>query len=288
MASVVRFLILSDTHNSHFPDPARLPAVDVVLHCGDITMAGGLSNYRSAISSLEQMDAELKLVIAGNHDLELDGSWWLANLDEDDDPDESRKALEVMKGARDRGIHYLEEGLHRFTLRSGASFSIYASAYTPEFNGYAFAYGPDEDRFSGAADKANNLIPADVDIVMTHGPPGIPSGFQLPGGVDYALDTNIRGEHLGCPRLWQAVQGTKPLLHCFGHIHEGYGAQNLTWSREERGLIQNASYETFPHHRELQRRSRSRNQCLLVNASIMSHGQEGNNVPWVVEIELGS
>ncbi|KAK7966849.1 uncharacterized protein PG986_001126 [Apiospora aurea] len=119
-------------------------------------MAGGLSNYRSAMSSLPQIDAELKLVIAGNHDLELDSSWWLANLDEDDDPDEPRKALEVRRSGRDRGIHYLEEGVHRFTLQSGAVFSVYASAYTP-----------DEDRFNGGG-QANNPIPAGVDIVMTH------------------------------------------------------------------------------------------------------------------------
>lgn len=29
----IRFLILSDTHDSAFPDPGSLPAVDVVIHC---------------------------------------------------------------------------------------------------------------------------------------------------------------------------------------------------------------------------------------------------------------
>ncbi|KAK8034260.1 hypothetical protein PG993_009255 [Apiospora rasikravindrae] len=286
MAPVVRFLILSDTHNISFPDPTSLPAVDVVLHCGDLTMAGGLSNYRSAMSSLEQVDAELKLVVAGNHDLELDSSWWLANLDEDDDPDEPHKAFEVMRSAWDRGLHYLEEGVHRFTLKSGATFSVYASAYTPEFNGYTFAYGSDEDRFTGGG-EAKSPIPADVDIVMTHGPPKIPSSFQLPGSADYTLDTNGKEEHLGCSHLWQAVQRTKPLLHCFGHIHEGYGAQGVSWSEEGRGVIHDTAYETCPHHRRLQLQTRARNETLLVNASVRRHGQEENNVSWVVELELG-
>ena len=63
------FLILSDTHDDAFPDPASLPSsrVDVVLHCGDLTMIGGLSNYKEAIANLKAIDAELKLVIAGNH-----------------------------------------------------------------------------------------------------------------------------------------------------------------------------------------------------------------------------
>jgi len=66
------FLILSDTHDDAFPDPASLAGpgpskVDVVLHCGDLTMIGGLSNYKRAIANLKAIDAELKLVIAGNH-----------------------------------------------------------------------------------------------------------------------------------------------------------------------------------------------------------------------------
>ena len=60
-------LILSDTHDDAFPDPGSVPQVDVVLHCGDLTMIGGLSNYRQAIAGLNALDAELKLVIAGTY-----------------------------------------------------------------------------------------------------------------------------------------------------------------------------------------------------------------------------
>ena len=59
------FLILSDTHDDAFPDPASIPKVDVVLHCGDLTKIGGLSNYKKAIANLKAIDAELTLVIAG-------------------------------------------------------------------------------------------------------------------------------------------------------------------------------------------------------------------------------
>ena len=70
--AVIKLLILSDTHDSAFPEtypepilkpfpeafsalfsePQKLPTVDVVLHCGDLTMIGGLSNYRQAIKQL--------------------------------------------------------------------------------------------------------------------------------------------------------------------------------------------------------------------------------------------
>ncbi|KAK6841194.1 hypothetical protein PG989_010248 [Apiospora arundinis] len=283
MASSVQALVLSDTHNNSFPDPHTIPTVDVVLHCGDITMAGGLSNYRSAMASLGEVNAELKLVIAGNHDLELDRSWWLDNLDENDDPEESSKALEIMRSGQDRNIHYLEEGVHRFTLQSGVTFSVYASAYTPEFNGYAFSYGRDEDRFTGHNTK--HPIPSGVDIVMTHGPPTIPSSFRISGSTKYLLDTNTKQEHLGCPHLWQAVQRSKPLLHCFGHIHEGYGAQSLKWAGEGNSILSDAPYQSFPHYRCIEQRPQPGDQTLMVNAAIMNH-DGNNNVPWIVELDF--
>ena len=72
----VRFLVISDTHNLEFADCDHdfwqvLPRVDVLLHCGDLTHCGGASSYKKALRMLGQFDAELKIVIAGNHDLDL-------------------------------------------------------------------------------------------------------------------------------------------------------------------------------------------------------------------------
>jgi Icc-related predicted phosphoesterase len=33
------------------------------------------------------------------------------------------------------------------------------------------------------------------------------------------------GHHLGCRRLWEAIERVRPKIHYFGHIREGYGAQ---------------------------------------------------------------
>ncbi|TGO32076.1 hypothetical protein BHYA_0357g00050 [Botrytis hyacinthi] len=169
---------------------------------------------------LSNFDAELKLVIAGNHDLELDEGWCKAHLEEDEDYlDDHARTMEVMKGelAKEAGVTYLEEGTHTFNLKSGAIFKIYASPYQFEFNDYAFPYSRNEDRFNtsgeteeGVTSIAENPIPADVDIVMTHGPP---NGF--------------RDENLGCENTLRAVQRAKPLMHCFGYIHKGYGAKKI-------------------------------------------------------------
>ncbi|KAJ2977447.1 hypothetical protein NUW58_g7813 [Xylaria curta] len=33
----------------------------------------------------------------------------------------------------------------------------------------------------------------------------------------------------GCPDLFAAVARARPRLHCFGHIHEGWGAKLVAW-----------------------------------------------------------
>jgi predicted phosphodiesterase len=87
----VKFLIISDTHDlkpgdaeevgGHFePLRRRVPRADVILHCGDLTQNGGISYYKAALKMLGAMDAELKIVTAGNHDLDLDREYFESNL----------------------------------------------------------------------------------------------------------------------------------------------------------------------------------------------------------------
>lgn len=75
-----RFLIISDTHSASPAQNATqndiafrppLPRADVLLHCGDLTMLGHLHEYEKTLDMLESIDADLKLVIAGNHDISL-------------------------------------------------------------------------------------------------------------------------------------------------------------------------------------------------------------------------
>ena len=66
-------------------------------------------------------------------------------------------------------------------------------------------------------------IPDDVDVLLTHGPPA--------GLCDYTK----RATPDGCAHLREAVLGRpperRPVLHVFGHIHEGYGVA------EEGGVV---------------------------------------------------
>src|ERR1700709_2552980 len=73
MASQVntQFLIISDTHGDEL-DLSALGAVDVAIHCGDLTEESKLDEFRASIQLLKAIKAPLKLLIAGNHDFTMD------------------------------------------------------------------------------------------------------------------------------------------------------------------------------------------------------------------------
>ncbi|KAL8938007.1 MAG: hypothetical protein Q9211_003408 [Gyalolechia sp. 1 TL-2023] len=215
-----RFLIVSDTHGTEFgPEEKPLRHADVAIHCGDLTEESKLEEFRASIRLLEDIRAPLKLVIAGNHDFTMDILAFkkkVAAVNPPLDPELVRKvygdygeARQMFEEAEAAGIVFLDEGTHRFNLVNCAALTVYASPWTPSFGDWGFRYPPNEGHKFSVAEE--------VDVVITHGPPK--------GIMDYTDDRT----RAGCPSLFGAVARARPRLHCFGHIHEGWGAKLVTW-----------------------------------------------------------
>lgn len=132
-----RFCILSDTHSqAPLPEGSTdrayrqpLPTAHVLLHAGDLTMTGRVSEYQQMLNAFREADAELKIVIAGNHDITLDESFYGKigeSLFHPSKPEDVTKVREMWTGweAKQAGIVYLEEGTRRFHLRNGAKFTV--------------------------------------------------------------------------------------------------------------------------------------------------------------------
>ena len=134
----MRILQISDTHGRH-RKLKRLPAADVIVHCGDFADNG--------------TEGEVLL--------------WDAESIEDL-PD---------------NVYFLQD--------KGC-----------EINGVKF--------FGLAYNHPEELIPHDVDVLVTHEPPIM------------ILDKSS-GIHWGNAPLWNKVQEVKPRYHLFGHAHEANG-----------------------------------------------------------------
>ena len=80
-----------------------------------------------------------------------------------------------------------------------------------------------------------SLLESGVDIAVTHGPPK--------GIMDY----NYGRERAGCPDLCRAIAHARPQLHCFGHIHEGWGAKLVTW--KDNGDVQPSHFTSIDNNR---------------------------------------
>ncbi|KAK8041797.1 Metallo-dependent phosphatase-like protein [Apiospora rasikravindrae] len=229
---------MSDTHGQLFDlKEAQQANADVLIHCGDLTEESKTDEFRTTLDLLRQISAPLKLVISGNHDLTLDEPTFKQRLSEATQiiepelvtknfgsPGEPRRLFEK---AKDAGIVLLDEGNHAFALGNGALLKVYASPFTCSRGGWAFQYAPGE--------KHDFAIADDTQVVITHGPPH--------GIMDYA-DSGSR-RRAGCPQLFEAIHRARPLLHCFGHIHEGWGAKLVAWRHP---LPVNESEQQAPSH----------------------------------------
>jgi hypothetical protein len=83
-------------------------------------------------------------------------------------------------------------------------------------------------------------------------------------------------------------------MHCFGHIHEGHGANLVTWTSD--GSVKNPSSATpleteqineYPYTNKWP--IKSGQQTLMINAAIMmntSRGMKPNYKPFVVALDL--
>lgn len=203
----IRFVCISDTHGKIEGSKLHMPPGDVLLHAGDFTQKGHMNEIQKFNSYLGALPYKVKVVIAGNHDLTFDDSITEASLrtfgvqKSTVESYLSERGLKSVKQMLTSAI-YLED-----SLVTVCGIKIYGAPWQPVFCDWGFNLNRGEDIL-----KKWQTIPADLDILMTHGPP-VGHG-DLTGG----------NNNVGCVELLNTVQKrVKPKFHVFGHIHEGYG-----------------------------------------------------------------
>lgn len=178
----MKIVAISDTHNKHAL--LQLPLGDVLVHAGDVSGRGNEKEILDFLNWFAKQPHKHKIFIAGNHDFYF----------------EKYPQTEIYKTLRSEVIYLNDSGI---TLE-GVNF--WGSPVQPWFYDWAF------NRRRGPEIKKHwDLIPANTNVLITHGPPlGI-------------LDRTVTGQHVGCEDLLAAIEKVKPHYNVFGHIHEAYG-----------------------------------------------------------------
>lgn len=74
----LKFIAISDTHGCH--RQLNLPKGDVLLHAGDVCNQGDKNHIEDFLEWIKELDFEHKILIRGNHDINLNTKSSLLNL----------------------------------------------------------------------------------------------------------------------------------------------------------------------------------------------------------------
>lgn len=215
---MTKLIIIGCTHSYH--NRIKVPDGDIFIHTGDFSAHGQVIDTVAFLSWFARQPHAHKVLVAGNHD-------WLAEKDP-----------ALFRSLLDPSITYLED--------SGATVGglrFWGSPYQPRFLDWAFNC----DR--GASIRAHwDLIPPDLDVLVTHGPPTL-------GMLDFTPHGNV---HVGDQDLYDAIVRAQPKLFACSHIHQGHG----------HAAIEHANGRTT--------------ECY--NASICTEAYKPTNAPWVIDL----
>jgi Icc-related predicted phosphoesterase len=198
----MKFVAIADTHGRH--DSVIIPSGEVLIHAGDISMKGAENEVIDFLKWFSDQDFEYKILVAGNHDFYFE-----------------EESMATIQKIIPQDVIYLNDNS---TVINGIK--IWGSPITPSFHDWAF------NRNRGSEIKKHwDLIPNDIDILITHGP------------VFRRLDTTFDKRHVGCKDLHHKIHEIKPKIHICGHIHEAHGTMEMGGIKYINASVLNERYD---------------------------------------------
>jgi hypothetical protein len=222
-----RIVCVSDTHNTTPP----FPKGDILIHAGDLTNQGSLSELQKAVDWISKAPYEVKIVVAGNHDITLDPPFYAEHglSFHNQHPQNPADCVALLQNAAK--ITYLNHSSAYIKLTDAngprTHFNVFGSPYSPDTKGlWAF-------RYASSSPQATTLwsqIPLNTDILTTHTPP-------------YShCDASVTKTPKGCEELRKALWRVRPKLHVCGHLHEGRGAEKVRWKLDAKFMEENTEF----------------------------------------------
>lgn len=191
----MRIYHISDSHGFH--SEYKVPTdIDVVCFTGDESNHRNTflnhSEFLDFVKWYAQVPVEYKLYIPGNH------STFVYHNE--------KEAKNILK---ENGIIWLNK---EEVVIDGVKF--YGDGISPTFGDWVYMCKRE------TIGRHWELIPDDVNVLLTHTPPK---------GILDLTETNLHTVELcGCSALRKRIISLSDLMyHCFGHIHNGHGIENI-------------------------------------------------------------
>jgi len=210
----IRCVCISDTHNKI---PSKLlPPGDLLIHAGDLTNRGTLAEIQRSIDWLKTLQKPWHgssdgyryiVVICGNHDSYFDPR-------SRSNYDKAQKTRKLDWGK----IIYLQHESVTLPFLGDRKLVVYGAPQIPKCGGKDFAF-----QYERKHDAWSNTIPDEVDVLVTHNPPKWHLDLPQAGGLGDAFELK---------EVWRV----KPTLHVFGHVHSGYGRENVWWDKAQKSF----------------------------------------------------
>jgi len=214
-----------------------VPECDVLVFTGDMgERRTNEAELVSFLSWIEKQPADVKIIIAGNHDICMDKKWV-----------ESQKKVGSVEGVlalqhhqnakmlmESYKVKYLNETDYVY---NGIKF--FGSPYSPSFHRERWVFNADRGE---EIKKKWSKIPSDVDVLLTHTPP-----YKILDYVDGRYKRHPdEDQNVGCQDLTEVIKNRliKLKLHCFGHIHENTGILIKDVSQTRRVIFSNGACVT--------------------------------------------
>ena len=218
---MLKIFHISDTHGHH--EKQTIPEDTELLIC-----SGDVTNHIDPVRNFYEMDKFVKwwnaidvpnkVFVPGNHDAAIEHGMGRALIDDMDG-----LFLEHQEGEI-------------------CGYKVFGSPYCPIFGRWPYM------KTNDFLERAWNQIPDETEILITHCPPeGVRDEVQR----QVYMSVNHFIDKCGCPHLANKMWEIKPILHCFGHIHEGRGTPNHGVHQEYGTIFSNASMmKDFAYGRE--------------------------------------
>lgn len=199
----MKIVCISDTHA--LSEPKDLPEGDVLIHAGDLSLAGEVHEIQKTLAWLRRFPHRYKIFIAGNHDNALERHGLAVFWDQ-------------MKAYKDRSpLIYLQDSFCYIPKPDGTRFKVFGSPSHLRKSVYRVG----ARAFTREADSNNRFwgMAPECDILVTHCPP---QGFN-DQYHEVLLDGRVLVANHGDAAIRAYVDTVRPELVVHGHIHSGYG-----------------------------------------------------------------